>query len=124
MRDVNRQLALKYVLFIGFMLLTWRVSTAITSRMNYEFENNAFKQTAIQDVIREFIYFSPKRKTKRGVIIQGFNQSEQTITYGGGCGFVSLIHYSKLGDTVFKQADTFRIRLKNPLKDTIINDDL
>jgi hypothetical protein len=121
MMNVNVKLALKYALFIGFMLLTWRVSTAITWRMNYDFENNAFKQTAIQGVVKDFIL--SKKKKRRAIVIEYFGKTTQVLAYEG-CDFIDFKYSANIGDTVFKQASTFRIRLKSTFRDTIINEDL
>ena len=119
--NVNRQLALKYILFIGFMLFTWRVSTIIASQMNYDFEVNAFKQTAIQGVIKDFVL--SKKKKRMAIVIENFDKTSRVLDYNG-CDFIDLLHSSNIGDTVFKQADTFRIQLKSAFRDTIINSDL
>ncbi len=115
--NVNKQLALKYSLFIGFMLFTWRVSMAIARKLNYKFENNAFKQMPIQGVAKDFVL--TKRKKRKAIVIEYFDKTTQTLQYQG-CDFINFKYSAKIGDSVFKQADTFRIRLKNTFRDTII----
>ena len=118
---LNRQLAWKYILFIGFMLFTWRVSTAIAWRMNYDFEDNAFKQMPIQGVVKDFVL--TKRKKRKAIVIEYFDKTTHVLQYEG-CDFMDFKHSANIGDSVFKQADTFRIHLKNTFRDTIINSDL
>lgn len=118
---VNRQLALKYVLFIGFMLFTWRVGTAITYKMNYDFEVNMFKKAVIQGVVKDYIL--SKKKNRRSIVIEHFDKTKSVLDHNG-CDFMDLVRSSNIGDTIFKQADTFRIHLKSPFRDTIINEDL
>lgn len=122
MINFDGKLALKYLLFLVFMLIIWRLSNALFRKMNYDFENLEFKKTEIRGIVKDFIYANQKRK--KGVIIQSLDKPEQVITYNGGCGFVGLIYYSTIGDSIFKERDTFRIRIKNTIRDTIINDDL
>ena len=118
--NVNRQ-ALKYILFAGFMYLTWRVSIAITSKMNYDFYNNQFKQMPIQGIVKDFVL--TKKKNRIAIVIENLDKTDRILDYNG-CDFIDFLYSSKIGDTVFKQADTFKIRLKSPFRDTIINSDL
>ena len=104
---------MKYILFIGFMLFTWYVSTMIASKMNYDFEVNAFKKTAIQGVVKDFVL--SKKKKRKAIVIEHFDKTSRVLDYNG-CDFIDLLHSSNIGDTVFKQADTFRIQLKSALE--------
>jgi hypothetical protein len=118
---INLILALKYALFLGLILIVWQISSALLWQMNYDFDNLEFKKTEIKGVVKDFIL--SKKQNRKAIIIEHFDKKKQVLDYKG-CNFVVLRYYSNIGDSVFKERDTFRIRLKNSIRDTIVNDDL
>jgi hypothetical protein len=118
------KLALKYALFLCLFIVVGRVSYKILWHIHGNFEEADFKKTEIKGVIKNYLYYGKKQKNRRAVIVERLDKTEQVVQYRIGCGFVRLIYYSNVGDSVFKERDTFRLQLKNPIRDTIVNDDL